>query len=231
MGQPTIPSTGSPCTNSRGYSTSAESANFNQSGKLVQSRGRLPFSEMAHFPRGKSHGNSRPNAYEIRGAITAIFLRKKDGGIVETIIDTDKLDLVLGYGMSWHAWWSGRRWYATSNVSRPVRGRVYLHRFLTNAPDGLPVDHVDHDGLNNRMGNLRVVETPINALNRNPAKVLNKNGYRGVFWYKPTSKWMGRFHFHGKYHHVGYFPTKEEAGAAVEKAITEILDSVSQKSS
>ncbi len=35
--------------------------------------------------------------------------------------------------------------------------RVYLHRFLTDAPEGFAVDHIDGDSLNNCRANLRVV--------------------------------------------------------------------------
>jgi hypothetical protein len=44
-------------------------------------------------------------------------------------------------------------------IQGKVNGRrVYLHRFLTNAPDGMSVDHIDGDPLNNCRSNLRVVD-------------------------------------------------------------------------
>lgn len=44
--------------------------------------------------------------------------------------------------------------YIAGNVGG---SRVYLHRFLTNAPKGMVVDHLDGDPLNNCRANLRVI--------------------------------------------------------------------------
>jgi len=35
----------------------------------------------------------------------------------------------------------------------------YMHRMLMNYPDGMVVDHIDGDGLNNRRENLRIITT------------------------------------------------------------------------
>lgn len=57
---------------------------------------------------------------------------------------------------------------------------LLLHRWLTNAPDGLHVDHINHDGLDNRMSNLRVVSQSKNSANQRNDGSRNKHGYRGV---------------------------------------------------
>jgi hypothetical protein len=62
----------------------------------------------------------------------------------------DESDVALVSGRRWHAMPSNVTWYARSSDG------VYLHRLLTECPDGLEVDHVNHNGLDNRRANLRV---------------------------------------------------------------------------
>ena len=54
-------------------------------------------------------------------------------------------------------------------------------------PEGMEVDHINRDKLDNRMTNLRVVTHSFNQIN----KVMknNSSGYRGVAWNKKEKKW------------------------------------------
>lgn len=79
------------------------------------------------------------------------------------------------------------KWSATMNAARgrekwyAVRrgqdsGRIYLHRFLTNCPPGMVVDHYPNaDGLDCRRGNLRVVSQDVNTTHAR-----FKRGHTGV---------------------------------------------------
>lgn len=64
-------------------------------------------------------------------------------------------------------------------------GKDYLvHRIvwvLTNGhiPNGLQVDHLDQNGLNNSIDNLRIVSASVNSKNK-PKKVDNSSGFTGV---------------------------------------------------
>lgn len=66
--------------------------------------------------------------------------------------------------------------------------RMYCHRIawqIVNGPipDGLCIDHIDGDGLNNRIENLRTVTLSDNQRNRRMVKT-NKTGIQGVHPYK-----------------------------------------------
>lgn len=48
----------------------------------------------------------------------------------------------------------------------PQGKKIYLHRFLMDSPEGLIVDHINHQTLDNRRENLRVVTHSENMKNR-----------------------------------------------------------------
>jgi len=52
-------------------------------------------------------------------------------------------------------WLSRSKWHC-SNDGYAVSGVVVMHRLIMDAPDGMEVDHIDRNKLNNRRSNLRV---------------------------------------------------------------------------
>lgn len=61
---------------------------------------------------------------------------------------------------------------------------IYLSRFIMNAPKGKVVDHINHDTLDNRRENLRVITNTKNLQNRKGACKHSKSGIRNVHWHK-----------------------------------------------
>lgn len=61
-------------------------------------------------------------------------------------------------------------WYETSNgyICHKDTGKkvIFLHRFITNAPEKSIVDHINHNKKDNRKYNLRITNYKINGLNR-----------------------------------------------------------------
>ena len=88
-----------------------------------------------------------------------------------------------------------------------------MHRIIAKAQDGMEVDHIDHDGLNNTRGNLRVCTRRQNLRNGVLRKV-NSSGYKGVHKRKDRNKWQAQIRSDSGNKHLGYFDTPEEAYAA-----------------
>jgi hypothetical protein len=91
------------------------------------------------------------------------------------IVDLKDVDKVRG--VSWFASGPTKTPYAAGRV-RPGEV-VYLHRYLMDEPEGLVVDHINHETLDNRRTNLRSVTERENQYNgRTPPR---KNGLpRGI---------------------------------------------------
>lgn len=90
------------------------------------------------------------------------------------------------------------------------------------------IDHINGDGFDNRIANLRDVTRQENALNSGTRKT-NHSGFRGVSLYKPNGKWRARINLNGKEKSLGYFKTKELAVKAYEVAAKEVYGEFQRK--
>jgi hypothetical protein len=162
------------------------------------------------------------NDYEIRGDVTAIFIKRRDGSLFETIISTSDLEKVKNFNVTWYAHWkeSAHSFYVISNLRNQNNQYVpvYLHRFLLDNPKGLVVDHINHDSLDNTRWNLRAITHAENIQNRRGANRNNISGIRGVNWHKLRKKWVARLMVNGKYIGLGCFEDIKEAEKAVIEA-------------
>lgn len=156
------------------------------------------------------------NAYEIRGDVTAIFLKYKKTGVLETIIDTADLPKVMEIRGTLYALWSEdpKTFYAVFMLPRPNRRMERLHRYLLDAPEHLDVDHLHHEGLDNRRLELRLVTHAQNQMNRRGAQRNSVSGVRGVYWHRQCSKWNAKVKVNGHSFHLGLFNDKRAAEAA-----------------
>ena len=76
------------------------------------------------------------------------------------------------------------------------------------------IDHINGIKHDNRLVNLRVVDTSTNCLNQRGPRTNNKVGYQGVHLIKKTGFYRAKCMVNGVTHHLGVFSTPEEASAA-----------------
>lgn len=79
------------------------------------------------------------------------------------------------------------------------------------------IDHLDGDGLNNRIENLRDTGQKKNQQNRRKNKN-NTSGDTGVYWNKKLGKWQAQIGLVGGKKYLGLFEEKEKAVKVYEEA-------------
>ena len=165
-------------------------------------------------------GSEVKNEYEVRGDVTAIFLKKKDGTILETIISTSKLDKVIRFAGTWYPSYSEKTqsYYAKGHIqggTRKDRGKsVGLHRFILDTPKHLLVDHkngITLDNTDENIINCTHLENNNNPNNKSKSGKNSSSGVRGIHWNKGRKKWRLYFSLRDKQEHFGYFETLDDA--------------------
>lgn len=87
---------------------------------------------------------------------------------------------------------------------------------LTNGeiPEGMEIDHIDRNTLNNHPSNLRLVSRSLNCRNRGKHRN-NVSGIKGLYFHKAASKWYGQTRINGKTYLTKYYDSKETALSAL----------------
>lgn len=101
---------------------------------------------------------------------------------------------------------------------RSTRPRTYLHRLLMQPNEGLTVDHINGDGLDNRRGNLRVCTQGQNQCNQQKQKRPTSSRFKGVYWWSHRSIWAAHIKHNRKRICLGYFKSEEDAARAYDAA-------------
>lgn len=104
-------------------------------------------------------------------------------------------------------------WYALRNdVLNGKRITVRMHRQILGLEhgDGKVADHINGNGLDNRLSNLRVVSHTENNRNHNGFSH-NTSGYNGVSWNKNHQRWEAYIQINSKRIHLGEYKKKEDA--------------------
>lgn len=106
-------------------------------------------------------------------------------------------------------------------LSVGVSGKIYrAHRVIFKLhyqSEPQQIDHIDGNGLNNAINNLRSVNQVGNARNhRKPSN--NTSGHVGVYWDAKSKKYRASIRVMGKSHNLGFYPSLEEAALARRKA-------------
>lgn len=100
----------------------------------------------------------------------------------------------------------------TNKTINGVRKSIALHRLIMGLDfgDDRVVDHLNHNGLDNRGCNLEIKTVSQNAMNRK-IPVNSKSGVSGVRFREDRQKWIARIMINGNEITLGSFDTIEEA--------------------
>ncbi len=80
-----------------------------------------------------------------------------------------------------------------------------MHRLIMVAKKGEMCDHKNRDGLDNRRKNLRICTNAENARNSVNKRKNSSSGYKGIFWFSRTNKWLVQICVDYKMIYLGYF--------------------------
>lgn len=130
------------------------------------------------------------------------------------IIDDEDDELVAQYN------WRYNAMHNRAQTSVYIKGNgkptnLYMHRLIMHAPEGVQVDHINGNRLDNQKANLRLVNAAQNQWNKR--KVIRPgvttSQYKGVNWDRSLNRWRARLSVNGKYIYLGIH--KSEIAAAL----------------
>lgn len=141
----------------------------------------------------------------------------------KTKVDDDDFEWLSLY--KWCAQERKRGAYALRSVriSRKKVHHYYMAREIMKCPEGLEVDHINHDTLDNRKENLRICTVAENQHNQQIKNVKKTSKYKGVSW-SPRQKSFRADIYKGKDHcFLGYFKDEFEAAQTYDKKAVELF--------
>jgi hypothetical protein len=141
-----------------------------------------------------------------------------------TLVDKDDYEFLSSW--KWHVVMS-RGPYACR--CWPKDKLVYMAREILGLFPGDPrmADHINHNTLDNRRSNLRIVTCAQNNRNTLTRKD-NTSGCRGVTWHKPLRKWRVQIGVNGKKLHVGVYVDLKDAALAYDEAARRLFGEFAQ---
>lgn len=140
------------------------------------------------------------NEYIITENFAEIVLKDKKGTITgKAIIDKEDIEKCKQY--KWHIRKSLNTNYAISTLKDGKK--LFLHRFILNYKGKDDVDHINHNGLDNRKSNLRIVSHSRNLLNQ-------YKDYKGIKKV-PSGRYQVSIFVDGNSKYLGTYNTLEEA--------------------
>lgn len=119
--------------------------------------------------------------------------------------------------------WYFNNGYAMRDVTKnKIKTTILMHRLISECPEGLFVDHINGNRLDNRRQNLRFCNYNQNTKNRK--KQLGFSSiYKGVSWFKRDKCWTAHITYNYKNFNLGYFYNELHAAMAYDIAARDLF--------
>lgn len=144
--------------------------------------------------------NKKNNTYDLSGNYGVGFTETGDA----FYFDIDDFDKIKDY------YWNISTGYVESETNR-IKFRTKMHRLIMDCTDStLDIDHINHNKLDNRKENLRIVTRSQNQMNLSK-KSNNTSGTTGVYFNKSTNSWVATIQKNKKRIYLGHFELYGEA--------------------
>ena len=134
-------------------------------------------------------------------------------------VDPGDYERLRGY--EWLARKGRNSFYALRRAARGKGGKegiIYMHREVIEVGEGEVVDHINHDGLDNRGENLRAATASQNMCHRKKRSGATHSKYKGIYRRKKIGKWQAQITFEKKRICLGHFGDEIEAAEAYDRA-------------
>jgi len=100
--------------------------------------------------------------------------------------------------------------------------KLVANAFIKNPENKKCVDHINNNKIDNHIHNLRFCTNSENQMNKKKQSN-NSSGFTGVYFKKDKQKWCSHIKINGKFKHLGYFDTIEEAAKVRKQKANEIF--------
>ena len=160
-------------------------------------------------------GNFRRKASSLRsGGDDVAHIPLTQGKVA--LIDAEDYASLIRY--KWHVGKNKRVFYASTCVKSRT---LFMHRVIMRPPKGMVVDHINHDGLDNRRSNLRICTNAQNVRNSRPC-IGKTVKYKGVSFHKINRSFRANIKFQGKTVTIGCYEDEVAAAKAYDEKAKEL---------
>ncbi len=141
-----------------------------------------------------------------------IILTSYNTYVGRALIDIDDLEKVRNY----HWYLNKKGCVATNDLDKYSKE---LHRHIMDYPEGMIVNHINRDKLDNRKCNLRICTNSEHSHNKSSVKSNSKTGFKGI----APCLYKAKIQKDGVTYQLGKFYTKELAAMAYDRKAIELF--------
>ena len=127
--------------------------------------------------------------------------------MLEVMIDAEDLKIMDQYKGTWGSSYDHctNGFYISMNVTINKKiQKLYLHRIIMNCTDPtLQIDHLNHNTLDNRKSEMKIVTRNENQWNKRKVK--------GYYWNTHSQKFLARICKNNKYIELGSYTNEQDA--------------------